>query len=73
MGPLIRLDTTLTGDRYVSILSDHVHPFMSIVHSDEFGKYQQENATFHPSRIARVAPEALLNLNTSADHQNPQT
>ncbi|GFQ70695.1 transposable element Tcb2 transposase [Trichonephila clavata] len=25
--PLIRLDTTLTGDRYVSILFDHLHPF----------------------------------------------
>ncbi|GFW75217.1 transposable element Tcb2 transposase [Trichonephila clavipes] len=37
MGPLIRLDTILTGGRYVSILSDHLHPFMFIVHSNGLG------------------------------------
>ncbi|GBO09083.1 hypothetical protein AVEN_235992-1 [Araneus ventricosus] len=52
MGPLIRLDTTLTGDRYVSILSGHLHPFMSIVYSDGLGEFQQDNATPHTSRIA---------------------
>ncbi|GFX28986.1 transposable element Tcb2 transposase [Trichonephila clavipes] len=51
MGPLIRLDTTLTGVRYVSILSNHLHPFMSIVHSDGLGKFQLDNATPHMSRI----------------------
>ncbi|GBL58607.1 hypothetical protein AVEN_66076-1 [Araneus ventricosus] len=43
MGPLIRLETTLTGDRYLSILSGHLHSFMSIVHY---------NATPHASRVA---------------------
>ncbi|GFX91051.1 transposable element tcb2 transposase [Trichonephila clavipes] len=52
MGPLIRLDTTLTGDRYTSILSDHLHPFMSIVHSDGLGEFQQDNAIPHTSRNA---------------------
>ncbi|GFS53556.1 transposable element Tcb2 transposase [Trichonephila clavipes] len=52
MGPLIHLDTTLVGDRYVSILSDHMHPFMSIVHSDGFGEFQLVNATPHTTRIA---------------------
>ncbi|GFV58963.1 transposable element Tcb2 transposase [Trichonephila clavipes] len=52
MGPLIRLDTTLTSDWYVSILSDHLHSFMSIVHSDELVEFQQDNATPHTSRIA---------------------
>ncbi|GFV24654.1 transposable element tcb2 transposase [Trichonephila clavipes] len=52
MGPLIRLDTTLISDRYVSILSDQLHPFMSIVHSDGHGEFQQDNATPHMSRIA---------------------
>ncbi|GFW50322.1 transposable element Tcb2 transposase [Trichonephila clavipes] len=51
MVPLIRLDMTLTGDRYISILSDQLHPFMSIVHSDGLGEFQQENATPHTSRI----------------------
>ncbi|GBM93095.1 hypothetical protein AVEN_204591-1 [Araneus ventricosus] len=52
MGPLIRLETTLTGDRYLSILRDHLHSFMSIVHSDGLGQFQQDNATLHASRVA---------------------
>ncbi|GBM20244.1 hypothetical protein AVEN_216662-1 [Araneus ventricosus] len=52
MGPLIRLKTTLTGDRYLSILPDHLHSFMSIVHSDGLGQFQQDNATPHASRVA---------------------
>ncbi|GFW41958.1 transposable element Tcb1 transposase [Trichonephila clavipes] len=52
MGPLIRLDTTLAGDRYVSILSDHLHPFMSIANSDGLWEFRQKNATPHTSRIA---------------------
>ncbi|GFV57607.1 transposable element Tcb1 transposase [Trichonephila clavipes] len=44
MGPLIRLGTTLMGDRYVIILSDHPHPFMSIVHTDGLGEILQDNA-----------------------------
>lgn len=31
MGPLTLLETTLTGDRYVSILSDQIHSFVTIV------------------------------------------
>ncbi|GFV41324.1 transposable element Tcb2 transposase [Trichonephila clavipes] len=50
---LIRLDTTLTGGRYVSILSDHLHLFMFIVHSDGLGKFHQDSATPHTSRIAK--------------------
>ncbi|GBM72196.1 hypothetical protein AVEN_203273-1 [Araneus ventricosus] len=52
MGPLIRLETTLIGDRYLSILSDHLHSFMPIVHSDGLGQYQQYNATPYSSRVA---------------------
>ncbi|GFT00846.1 transposable element Tcb2 transposase [Trichonephila clavipes] len=52
MGPLIRLDTTLTGDMYVSMLSDYLHPFMSVVHSDGLGGFQQDIATLHTVRIA---------------------
>ncbi|GFX77263.1 transposable element Tcb2 transposase [Trichonephila clavipes] len=48
---LIRLDTTLTGDRYVSVLSDHLHQFMSIAHSNGLGDFQQNNMTPHTSRI----------------------
>ncbi|GFU90770.1 DDE_3 domain-containing protein [Trichonephila clavipes] len=52
MEPLIRLNTTLTSDRYVSILSDYLHLLLSIVHSDGLGEFQRDNATPHTSRIA---------------------
>ncbi|GFX24975.1 transposable element tcb2 transposase [Trichonephila clavipes] len=39
MGPLIRLDKTLIGDRYKSILPDQLHPFISIVHSNGLGNF----------------------------------
>ncbi|GBL82469.1 hypothetical protein AVEN_252597-1 [Araneus ventricosus] len=52
MGPLIRLETTLTGDRYLTILSDHLHSYMPIVHSNGLGQFQQDNATPHASRVA---------------------
>ncbi|GBL60801.1 hypothetical protein AVEN_70676-1 [Araneus ventricosus] len=54
MGPLIRLETTPTGDRYLSILSDHLHSFMYIVHSDGLGQFRQGNATPHASRFATM-------------------
>ncbi|GBM08381.1 hypothetical protein AVEN_108377-1 [Araneus ventricosus] len=52
MGHLIGLETTLTGDRYLNILSDHLHSFMSIVHSDGLGQFQKDNATLQASRVA---------------------
>ncbi|GFV55591.1 transposable element Tcb2 transposase [Trichonephila clavipes] len=52
MEPLIRLDTTLTGDRYVSILSDLLHPFVYIVHSVRLREFQQDNETPHATRSA---------------------
>ncbi|GBN58698.1 hypothetical protein AVEN_44631-1 [Araneus ventricosus] len=52
MGLLIRLETTLTDERYLSILSDHLHSFMYTVHSDGLGRFQKDNATPHASRIA---------------------
>ncbi|GFV61097.1 transposable element Tcb2 transposase [Trichonephila clavipes] len=52
MGPLIRLNTTLTGDRYVSVLSDHLNPFIFFVHSDGLGEFQRDNVTPHSSRIS---------------------
>ncbi|GFY32466.1 uncharacterized protein TNCV_3559741 [Trichonephila clavipes] len=60
MGPLIRLDTKLTGDRYVSVLSDHLHPFMSIVHYDEFQEFQQAMRYPHVQKCYILAPGALF-------------
>ncbi|GBL78682.1 hypothetical protein AVEN_65252-1 [Araneus ventricosus] len=69
MGLLIRLETTLTGDRYLSILPDHLHSFMSIVHSDGLGQFQQDNATPHAWRVAtKWLQEHYSDLDTSIGH-----
>ena len=65
MGPLVCLETTLTGDRYVCILSDHLHPFLSIVHSDGLGQLQQDNAT--PDTF-RIATERLQEYSSEFKH-----
>ncbi|GFV46559.1 transposable element Tcb2 transposase [Trichonephila clavipes] len=52
MGPLIRLDTTLMGDRSLSIITYQLPIFMCIVHSDGLGEFQLDNATPYASRIA---------------------
>ncbi|GBO21983.1 hypothetical protein AVEN_2328-1 [Araneus ventricosus] len=65
MGPLIRLETTLTSDMYLSILPDHLHSFMSIVHSDGLGQFQQHNAT---PRVSRVATKWLQKHSSDFRH-----
>ncbi|GBN73438.1 hypothetical protein AVEN_175874-1 [Araneus ventricosus] len=45
------------SDRYLSILPDHLHSFMSIVNSDGLGQFQQDNATSHTSRVATKWPQ----------------
>lgn len=52
MGPLIHLQTILAGNGCVSILSDHLHLFISIAHSDGLGHFQQKNAAPSSSRVA---------------------
>ncbi|GFU73463.1 HTH_Tnp_Tc3_2 domain-containing protein [Trichonephila clavipes] len=73
-GPLICLDTTLTGDRYVSILSDHLHPLTSIVHSDGLREFQQDNRHLICLELLQNGSRSTLrNLDTSSGHQKPQT
>ncbi|GBN95473.1 hypothetical protein AVEN_97297-1 [Araneus ventricosus] len=61
------------SDRYLSILPDHLHSFMSIVHPDGLGQFQQDNAT--PTRrelLPNGSRHTLLTLDTSIGHLNPQ-
>ncbi|GFY22297.1 transposable element Tcb2 transposase [Trichonephila clavipes] len=53
MGPLIRLNTTLIGDRYVSILSGQLHQFTCpLCISTDFIRIHQDNVAHHTSGIA---------------------
>ncbi|GBL75577.1 hypothetical protein AVEN_154910-1 [Araneus ventricosus] len=73
MGPLIRLETALTSDRYLSLLSDHLHSFMSIVHSDGLGQFQQAmRHTTCQELLPSDSRNTLLTLDTSIGHLNPQ-
>jgi hypothetical protein len=71
MKPLICLDTTLKGDMNIHILADHLHPFMSIVHSDRLGQFQQDST--RPELLKSDFRNTLLSLNTSTGYQTPQT
>ena len=42
-GPAIHVDVTLTCTTWLSIVADHVHPFMEAVFPDGCGLFQQDN------------------------------
>lgn len=46
----------LWRNSFVSIMSNHLHPFISIVYSVWFGQFEEDIVTSQSSRVARVAP-----------------
>lgn len=59
MDYLIRLEAILTGNRCVSILSDHLHAFMCSVKSEGFGRFHPDNALY-PKR-QELLPSGCMN------------
>ena len=53
LGPAIHVDVTLTHTAYLSIVADHVHPFMEKVFPDGYGLIQQDNAPFHKAKMVQ--------------------
>jgi hypothetical protein len=49
--PLLRLNTSLTGDRYIALLSDHLQPFINFMYPHNDGIFQQENAPCHRAQV----------------------
>ncbi len=51
LGPLVSIEHRLNATAYLSIVADHVHPFMTTVYpsSDEY--FQQDNAPCHKAQI----------------------
>ncbi|GBN90022.1 hypothetical protein AVEN_15538-1 [Araneus ventricosus] len=73
MGPVIRLETTLTGDRYRSILPiTYTHSSPLCIPKD----WENSSRTMrHPTRrelLPSSSRNTLLTLNTSIGHLNPQ-
>ncbi len=51
LGPLVPIEHHLNATAYLSIVSDHIHPFMTTVYSSSDGFFQQDNAPCHKAQI----------------------
>ncbi len=51
LGPLIPIEHRLHATAYLSIIADHVHPFMTTVYPSSDGYFQQDNAPCHKAQI----------------------
>ncbi len=48
---LVPIEHCLNTTAYLSIVADHVHPFMTTVHPSSDGFFQQDNAPCHKAQI----------------------
>ncbi len=51
LGPLLPIEHRLNTTAYLSIVADHVHPFMTTVYPSSDGYFQQDNASCHKAQI----------------------
>ncbi len=51
LGPLVPNKHSLKATAYLSIVADHVHPFMTTVYPSSDGYFQQDNASCHKAKI----------------------
>ncbi len=51
LGPLVPIEHRLNATAYLSIVADHVHPFMTTVYPSSDGYFQQHNAPCHKAQI----------------------
>ncbi len=48
---LVPIEHRLNATAYLSIVADHVHPFMTTVYPSSDGYFQQDNAPCHKAQI----------------------
>ena len=51
LGPLVPIEHRVNATACLSIVADHVHPFMTTVYPSSDGYFQQDNAPCHKTRI----------------------
>ncbi len=51
LGSLVPIEHRLNATAYLSIVADHVHPFMTTVYPSSDGYFQQDNAPSHKDHI----------------------
>ncbi len=54
LGPLVPIEHRLTTTAYLSIVADHIHPFMTTVYPSSDGYFQQYNAPCPKAQIIWV-------------------
>ncbi len=54
LGPLVPIEHHLNDTAYLSIVADHVHPFMTTVYPSSDGYFQQDNAPSQSSNHLRL-------------------
>jgi len=53
LGPLVRLDGKITAKKYITVLQNHLIPYMNTLENKENVKFQEDNAPIHTARIAK--------------------
>ncbi len=51
LGPLVPFEHRLNATAYLSIVADHVHPFITTVYTSSDDYFQQDNASCHKAQI----------------------
>ncbi len=51
LGSLVPIEHRLNATAYLSIVADHIHPFMTTVYPSSDGYFQQDNAPCHKAQI----------------------
>ncbi len=67
LGPLAPIEDRLKAIAYLSIVADHVHPFMTTVYPSSDGYFQQDNA--HVTKL-KSSHTSFLNMTMSSLYSN---
>ncbi len=51
LDPLVTIEHRLNATAYLSIVADHIHPFMTTVYPSSDAYFQQDNAPCHKAQI----------------------
>ncbi len=65
LGPLVPIKHNLYATAYLSIVADHVHPFMTTVYPSSDGYFQQDNAA-----KLKSSQTGFLNMTMSSLYSN---
>ncbi len=62
LGPFVPIENRLNATAYLSIVADHIHPFMTTVYPSSDGYFQQDNAPRHKAQIIFFKAQGFLNM-----------